>query len=411
MIKELTSNINKPLSGSSDWRSIFVKWCARNLLRWQPSGSLLVELPGCETVRFGERVGGDEPILKLKNYKLLFKAMRRGTIGFAEAYIAGDIECENLTGLIRFFIANQDRFESSGNSVFKVRFTDRIAHLFKRNSRRGSRRNISDHYDLGNSFFLQWLDTDMVYSSGYFAEGANDLEQAQEAKIKLILDMLQPQQDASILEIGCGWGAFANTAARDFGAGVKGITLSHEQLVYAKENAFGIAPKPDFVLEDYRDTQGSFDHIASIEMIEAVGEPYWADYFETVHDRLKPGGTAVVQAITIDETRFEKYRRQADFIQRYIFPGGMLLTNDIIKEQAEAAGLELEKTILFGSSYARTLREWRHRFEAAWPKIVDQGFDENFRRTWRYYLCYCEAGFAEGLVDVGIYRLRKKTAN
>jgi cyclopropane-fatty-acyl-phospholipid synthase len=407
MIEELTPNIEMSLPKSRDWKTAVIKWGARNLLRWHPIGSLLVRLPSGEELRFGIRSGVNEPLLKLKNYNVLTKSIRRGTIGFAEAYINGDIECEDLTGLIRFFIANQERFEKTGSSLFKVRLPDRIAHLIKRNSRKGSRRNISDHYDLGNEFFKLWLDPKMVYSSAYFAKGAQTLEEAQNAKINLILEMLNLRQDQDLLEIGCGWGSLANVAANNFKSKVKAITLSQEQLSYSQEKAYDLKLKPLFVLEDYRDTKGEFDHIVSIEMIEAVGESYWGDYFETLHDRLKPGGSAVVQAITIDENRYDQYRQQADFIQRYIFPGGMLPTKTIIEQRANSAGLRLEKRELFGQCYARTLFDWRLRFEAAWPEIAELGFDDKFRRTWRYYLAYCEAGFAEGLVDVGVYQLRK----
>jgi len=338
---------------------------------------------------------------------VLTKSIRRGTIGFAEAYINGDIACEDLTGLIRFFIANQASFEKTGSVLFKVRLPDRIAHLIKRNSRRGSRRNISDHYDLGNDFFKHWLDPEMIYSSAYFAGGAGTLEEAQSAKINLILGMLDIKKGENLLEIGCGWGALANKAAEDFGISVKAITLSQEQLSYARHKAGDLKSPPDFILEDYRDTKGQYDNIASIEMIEAVGEAYWGNYFETLYDRLTSGGSAVIQAITIDEGRYEQYRRQADFIQRYIFPGGMLLTKSIIEQRANDAGLKLEKRVLFGQCYARTLVDWRQRFEAAWPRIAELGFDENFRKTWLYYLAYCEAGFAKGLVDVGVYQLRK----
>ena len=407
MIEECTPNVEMRLPKSRNWKNTLVKWSAGNLLHWHPVGSLLVRLPDGEELRFGSRNGDDEPLLILKNYKVLAKSIRRGSIGFAEAYINGDITCEDLTGLIRFFLANQESFEKTGSSLFKVRLPDRIAHLIKRNSRKGSRRNISDHYDLGNEFFQHWLDSKMVYSSGYFAKGARSLDEAQNAKIDLILGMLHLKKGENLLEIGCGWGAFANTAANNFGAKVKGITLSQEQLNHSRENALDLKPQPEFLLEDYRDTKGKYDHIVSIEMIEAVGESYWKNYFETLYDRLKPGGSAVIQAITIDESRYDQYRRQADFIQRYIFPGGMLPTKTIIEQMANAAGLKLEKRILFGQCYARTLIEWRDRFEAAWPQIADLGFDESFKRTWHYYLSYCEAGFAEGLVDVGAYQLRR----
>ncbi len=382
---------------------------ARRLLRWEPKGSVLVELPNSETIRFGRASSAGEPLLKLRNYGVLGKALRRGAIGFADAYIDGDIDCSDLVALFRFFMRNRKDFDDTGRNLFKVRFTDRIAHLMRRNSRRGARRNISEHYDLGNDFYRPWLDPEMVYSSGLFVRGAKTLEEAQHAKLNLIFEMLELSGGERILELGCGWGAFARAAARAYGARVTGITLSDEQLAHARGHAAreNLAPLCDFRLQDYRDVDGQFDHIASIEMIEAVGEEHWPRYFQILNDKLKPGGTAVIQSITIDESRFQSYRRKADFIQRYIFPGGMLPTATTMVHHAGQAGLRLDRVERFGPCYARTLREWRRRFEAAWPGIAELGFDERFRRKWHYYLTYCEAGFLDGMVDVGVYRFRK----
>ncbi|MFA9475742.1 MAG: class I SAM-dependent methyltransferase [Filomicrobium sp.] len=290
-----------------------------------------------------------------------------------------------------------------------MRLGDRIAHRYRRNSRLGSRRNISEHYDLSNDFFRLWLDSDLHYSSGLYSAGAQSLEEAQRAKLDLIFEMLNLAGGEHILEIGCGWGALARHAARANNVQVTGVTLSRQQLAYARKQAdkegFGASCK--FLLQDYRDVRGSFDHIVSVEMVEAVGEDYWPAYFQVLNDRLITGGAAVIQAITIDETRFDAYRRKADFIQRYIFPGGLLPTPAAIAQQAALAGLRIERVERFGLSYARTLREWRKRFEATWPQAVKLGLDERFRRQWRYYLAYCEAAFLEGVIDVGIYQLRK----
>jgi cyclopropane-fatty-acyl-phospholipid synthase len=330
-------------------------------------------------------------------------------LGFAEAYINGDVACSDLTQLFRFFVRNRAGLLQSNRGLFKVRLGDRIGHLTRRNSRMGSRRNISEHYDLGNDFYRLWLDGEMNYSSAFFAGGAPSLEAAQTAKLDLVLEVLGPSTGATILEIGCGWGAFARRAARVCDAHVTGITLSHAQLVHARKKAAkeNLSRQCVVTLQDYRDVAGSYDHIVSIEMIEAVGHDYWPSYFRVLSERLKSGGTAAIQAITIDEARFERYRRSADFIQRYIFPGGMLPTVNIIRDQAMRAGLALERIEHFGQCYARTLREWRLRFDEAWPQIGKLGFDDQFRRKWRYYLAYCEAGFLENAIDVGIYRLRK----
>ena len=409
MLEEVTASASikqRPVIGIM---TALVKRCARLLLRWQPEGSLMVELPTGERIRFGRAGADGEPILKVHSYNLLAKALRRGTIGFAEAYINGDIECSDLLALFRFFVRNRDRFIKTSRGLFKVRLGDRIAHRYRRNSRLGSRRNISEHYDLSNDFFRLWLDPELHYSSGLYSAGAQSLEEAQRAKLELIFDMLDLSSGEHLLEIGCGWGALARHAARARHVQVTGVTLSREQLAYARKqaDAEGLGASCSFLLQDYRDIRGSFDHIVSVEMIEAVGEDYWPTYFQALNDRLKTGGAAVIQAITIDETRFDAYRRKADFIQRYIFPGGLLPTPTAIAHQAALAGLRIERVERFGLSYARTLREWRKRFEATWPQAAKLGLDERFRRQWRYYLAYCEAGFLEGVIDVGIYQLRK----
>jgi cyclopropane-fatty-acyl-phospholipid synthase len=249
----------------------------------------------------------------------------------------------------------------------------------------------------------------MTYSSAVFTSGDQSLETAQRAKYHMVADMAGVKAGETVLEIGCGWGGFAETAARDYDAHVHGITLSVEQLKFAQERMRrqGLDNHATLELIDYRDVGGQYDHIASIEMIEAVGEEHWPSYFKALHDRLKPGGTASIQAITILEEDFAGYSRGPDFIQRYIFPGGMLLTKTVMREQARAAGLILEAVENFRHSYAKTLRLWRDRFLERWPMIAALGYDEAFRRKWVYYLCYCEAGFEEGNIDVGIYQYRR----
>ncbi len=409
MLEELTANTYAPRQPLSRGFDRLVKWGAQRLLRWRPTGAILVELPSGARVRFGAPGTGDDVFLKLNNYRVLAKALKSGSIGFAEAYMDGDIDCSDLTALFGFFLRNRAHLERRGRGLFRPRLDDRLAHLLRRNSRSGSRRNIAAHYDLSNDFFELWLDPQMIYSSGYYARGASSLEEAQTDKLDLIFGRLDLSGGEDILEIGCGWGALARRAAMNHGARVKGITLSHEQLSHARKEAarYGLEGSCDFRLEDYRDARGQYDRIVAVEMIEAVGEAYWPGFFRVLNERLRPGGSAVLQAITIDETRFDRYRRKADFIQRYIFPGGMLPTTNIIEDQAEAAGLRLDRADLFGRCYARTLREWRQRFEAAWPQIARLGFDEHFRRRWRYYLAYCEAGFEAGAIDVGVYQLRK----
>ena len=386
------------------------RWALKRLLDRKLDGAIRVVLPQGESMHFGSAEETAEPIVRLRTYRAVAGIVRRGAIGFAEGYMIGDIDCSDLPGLFRFVLRNRHRLGTSGKVVLSARLRDRIAHGRRHNSRRGSRRNIPEHYDLGNAFYRLWLDPEMLYSSGYYRKGTETLEAAQAAKLQKINDLLELQGGESVLEIGCGWGAFALRAAEQYQVQVDGVTLSHEQLDHACKAAKerGLSSLCRFRLEDYRDIRGCYDRIVSIEMIEAVGEAYWSDYFKALHDRLSPEGTAVIQAITIDERRFDTYRRSADFIQRYVFPGGMLPTPQIIERYAAAAGLRLDHVESFGLSYAHTLREWSRRFEAAWPDIARLGFDENFRRRWRYYLAYCEAGFDEGSIDVGFYRLRKK---
>jgi len=382
---------------------------ARRAIAFEPKGSIAVRMPSGRVERLEGASGGVNAQLSLANFRLIGKALRRGALGFAEAYLDRDIDTPDLTAVFRYFLANEHRFEQAGGRLFRARIIERFAHWLRRNSIAGSKRNIAEHYDLGNEFFAAWLDPGMNYSSGYYGEGATTLEQAQSAKLDLILDMLGTEAGQRVLEIGCGWGAFSRRAALR-GCNVTGLTLSAEQLAHARQTAReqGLEARCDYQLRDYRDETGSYDRVASIEMIEAVGLEYWPAYFGAVADRLEPGGVAVIQAITIEEKRFETYSRSPDFIQRYIFPGGMLLTHPIMERAGEAAGLTIERVENFGQSYARTLAEWRRRFEDAWPAISALGFSERFRRMWRYYLCYCEAGFLDGAIDVGAYRYVKR---
>ena len=383
---------------------------AARFLTFTPEGGVIAEMPSGQRYRFGETEGGNVPLIKLNNYAVLRKAMLRGQLGFAESYIAGDIDIPDMPGLFRFFLRNEERFAEAGRTLFRVRLPDRLFHRRRHNSRQNSRRNIAAHYDLSNAFFALWLDPRMIYSSALYMSEDDTLEEAQRNKIGRIIELLDVKPGANVLEIGCGWGALARQIAIEGRAHVTGITLSQEQLVHCRDEAerLEIPDRWDFRLEDYRDTEGTYDNIVSIEMIEAVGEEYWPEYFATLHDRLAPGASAVIQAITIAEEHFEAYRNATDFIQRYIFPGGMLPTADAIRRHANEAGLVVDHEENFGASYARTLREWRNRFEAAWLQIEKLGFDNRFRRLWRYYLTYCEAGFENDDIDVGLYRLRRR---
>ena len=373
------------------------------LLPRDVAGGITLTLPSGKRHRLGYDRTGITCDLHLRNFRPVWSAMRRGAVGFAESYMAGDIDSSDITAVMRFYIQNRDALDKAASPVFSKSITDRIFHLMRANTRAGSKRNISAHYDLGNDFYTLWLDPTMSYSSALFEGGTASLEAAQVAKYDLVLDALALEARGRILEIGCGWGGFAEVAAAR-GHHVTGLTISREQLDYARQR---LGDKAEIRFQDYRDTTECFDAIASIEMIEAVGEANWPTYFGVLRDRLKPGGAAAVQAITIDEALYPDYRAKADFIQRYIFPGGMLPTREILAQQAKRAGLQFETVKLFGRDYARTLAMWRERFEAAWASVSALGFDEAFRRRWRYYLCYCEAGFSEGAIDGGGYRFRR----
>ncbi|MBS0242131.1 MAG: class I SAM-dependent methyltransferase [Proteobacteria bacterium] len=398
-----SSALESPKTG----RSIVLSVVDR-VLRRMSIGRLHLTLPSGASAVVGCPSTSAEADVQIASYAALWKIGRRGVLGFAESYMDGDIETSDLKALFELYYANEPALTRALPRFNLTPGVDRGFHVSRSNTRDGSRRNIADHYDLGNAFYRLWLDPSMLYSSGYYADGAETLEEAQARKVALILEGLELRGGESLLEIGCGWGALAAACARA-GANVKAITISAEQLAGARERvaSANLSSRVDLSFEDYRDTTGRFDRLVSIEMIEAVGEEHWPLFFTTIADRLNPGGEAVIQAITIREDAFDGYRRNPDFIQRYIFPGGMLPTVDLMRRHAEASGLGFETIERFGASYALTLAEWRCRFEAAWPSIAKLGFDERFRRMWLYYLTYCEIGFENGLIDVGLYRFRK----
>jgi cyclopropane-fatty-acyl-phospholipid synthase len=372
-------------------------------------GQLRLVLPSGEVHDLGRAADGPDSapdaVLVIHRWKMLWRCLGSGAIGFADGYIEQDWSTPDLVALIRFAARNTHALSRAihGSKTWSV--LNRWHHRLRGNSRRGSKRNIQKHYDLGNEFYKLWLDSSMMYSSALFEAGQNDLEAAQLLRLKRIETLLALAPGQSVLEIGCGWGALAAHLAREAGAEVQGITLSPAQLALAKArvDAAGLGEQVHFALQDYRDVAGGFDRIVSIEMIEAVGQDYLPTYFATIARCLKPGGHAVLQAITIEEDRFEDYLAHTDFIQKYIFPGGFLPTKTLLAELIHHAGLRLVSHEYFGESYARTLAEWRKRFHANWEKIAQQGFEPRFQRLWDYYLCYCEAGFWEGAIDVGFY--------
>ena len=386
------------------------RFLARRLIARVASGMLELHLPDGEVLVGKSARPGPQGVLVIHRWAALTKTIRGGQIGFADGYIAGDWSTPDLVALLSFLAGNEAAFGRIVAGAPFVNWLQRRLHGRNENTPDGSRRNIRAHYDLGNDFYRLWLDASMTYSAALFPPGETlSLEAAQRAKMAEIARLLALEEGLHVLEIGCGWGALAAHLAGKHGASVKGITLSNEQLEAgnARLEQAGLSAQAQLHLEDYRETTGQFDRIVSIEMIEAVGEAWWPAYFRQIADLLKPGGHAVIQAITIDAARFDGYRSTPDFIQRYIFPGGMLPTTGIIAEQAEAAGLVPRIERSFGADYARTLSQWRRQFQDAWPKISDLGYPAHFRELWDYYLAYCQAGFEIRQTDVHLITLRK----
>lgn len=371
-------------------------------------GTLTVVTPEGRRLVWCAPVCGPEATLVLHRWRAMRRLVTGGELGFSEAFIAGDWSSPDLPAFIELAALNIPRLAARVAALPPVRLWNRMRHALRANSKAGSRRNISFHYDLGNAFYRAWLDDSMSYSSAIYTSPDQRLEDAQKAKIKRITTLLDTQPGQQVLEIGCGWGALAGALGRS-GAHVTGITLSKEQLAYGQDMLRAdpeLAARVELRLQDYRDVTQRYDRIVSIEMLEAVGEAYWASYFAKLRACLKPGGQAVLQVITIEEDRFEDYKRKTDFIQRHIFPGGMLPTPKHIATHAHDAGLELVGQECFGLSYAHTLAAWRTRFMAAQPEMERLGFNQDFCRLWTYYLSYCEGGFRAGAIDVGLYTLR-----
>jgi cyclopropane-fatty-acyl-phospholipid synthase len=377
-------------------------------------GCLSVRLPDGSMRRFGQ---GQTPTasLHLNDWQVCSAALKSGDIGFAEGYIDGHWSSPDLAALLRLFIANRREVEDVIYGTWLGRLFYRVRHLLNRNTRGNSQKNIHAHYDLGNAFYELWLDGTMNYSSALYETPQASMQQAQLAKVRRALRMVDVKPGERVLEIGCGWGALAEMATTEFGARLVGVTLSTEQLAWARArmSRCGVAERADLRLQDYRDigrdglADQSFDAICSIEMIEAVGREYWPTYFATVARLLKTGGRACIQSIVIDDEFFERYLQSTDFIQQYIFPGGCLPSPGAFRAQAEQAGLKVIDEFCFGQDYARTLQEWRQAFMAREHEVLALGFDRRFMRIWEFYLAYCEAAFAERNTDVVQYTLLK----
>lgn len=395
-------------TSSSFWAESLAIALLQRFLRQCELGELTIALPSGREIK---HIGTPMKLharLVIHRWRFLKRVLVGGDLGFAEAFMDGDWSTPDLTALLEYMQRNEAALRNAWQGSLVSRTLGRLRHAKHANTRRGSQRNIEAHYDLGNAFYASWLDNGMNYSSALYTSPSLTLEQAQIVKLDRVISLLNISADDRVLEIGCGWGALAERMATKQGAHVTAITLSQQQHAYAtaRLRKAGVEGRSVVKLQDYRDTHGTFDAIVSIEMLEAAGEAYWPVYFAKLKSCLAPGGTAVLQVITIEEPRFSEYQGRPDFIQHYIFPGGMLPTVALIKRHAEAFGLTVQSQKFFGMSYARTLSEWRTRYVRANHSANAPHLDtERFRRMWHYYLAYCEVGFKTGALDVGLYQI------
>ena len=373
-----------------------------SILRHIEFGAIEVDLPNGQRVSAEGSMPGPRCKITIMHRGFFWRLLGEGHLGFAEMYMDGWWTTPDLQKFMDLVTLNNESVVRQFRGAGIFRLWERLRHRLNANSLIGAQRNIARHYDLGNEFYSMWLDATMTYSSALFRSGHETLEEAQNNKYAAICDRLALMPGDQILEIGCGWGGFAEYAIRERGVQVTALTISKEQHDFTRRRLFeaGMNEKGHVMLRDYRDERGNYDAVVSIEMIEAVGEMYWPTYFNTLYNRLAPGGTAALQAITITDRLFPVYRTRTDFIQKHIFPGGMLPCPAALGKLAGAAGLTPLGTETFGDSYSRTLRLWRRRFNGQWSHIAKLGFDERFHRMWDFYLASCAAGFAAGITDV-----------
>ncbi|MEM9097243.1 MAG: cyclopropane-fatty-acyl-phospholipid synthase family protein [Pseudomonadota bacterium] len=395
----------------------------KNLPRWFETffsiigrieiGSLAIELPDGRLFAVQGGKPGPSGLILCRNDGFFSRMVRDGELGFCEMFMDGWWDTPDLHQLMDVLMLNNEEISRPFTGTAVVRAYERLRHWLRSNTKSGSKKNISYHYDLGNEFYGHWLDSSMSYSSALYSGQGEGMVQGQDNKYEAICQRIDPERKlgkgAHILEIGCGWGGFAEYAIRTRGWRVTGLTLSKEQAAYARERLerAGVGDQAEIVLRDYRDETGLYDGIASIEMLEAVGERFWPTYFASLHKRLKPGGVAALQVITISDHLFASYRKGTDFVQKYIFPGGMLPSPDALRREAKRAGLTVDGSSEFGDSYSRTLREWSERFNSRWSEITKLGFDDRFHRMWNFYLACCAACFLAETTDVTQISLRR----
>ena len=373
------------------------------------NGRLDMVLPDGRIFRAEGAGQGPVAEIHIHNVDVFARLIREGDLGFCEAYLDGWWSTPDLQAFLDLVHAGNDDIYDGFLGLKIARAYERFRFWLQSNSKSQARKNISYHYDLGNDFYKLWLDDTMTYSSALFQTGQESLEAAQIAKYASMVDQMGAQPGDHVLEIGCGWGGFAEYAARERGLKVTGLTISREQHDYAVDRIAraGLSDQVEIKMQDYRDETGLYDGIASIEMFEAVGEKYWPVYFKTLRDRLKPGRQATLQIITVQHRRWQIYRNTVDFIQKYIFPGGMLPSPVVLREEVQKAGLEVAGSIEFGESYSQTLRRWYYTFNDRWDEVAALGFDDRFRRMWNFYLISCAATFHFRNCDVTQITVRK----
>ena len=362
-----------------------------------------------EVLKFGNPNDKLKVNLKIKTPALNYNLIKGGSIGFAECYMRNEFETNNLSDLIELTARNIDIMHKFAG-VLDLKFLNFIKNKFIKNTKSRSKKNIAKHYDLGNDFFSLWLDNTLTYSSAIFDDQNKNLSDAQNNKYQKLINLIQPNNGDRVLEIGCGWGGFAEYLGKNYDVKLDCITISKKQFEYAKERIHncGLNEKVNIEIKDYRDLKGKYNSIASIEMIEAVGQNYLESYFKTIKDNLSDGGRAAIQAITIDDSLYDRYKNKQDFIQKYIFPGGFLPNKNTINKLVSKNGLSVNSYISYADHYADTLAIWRTEFNKKWSLIKDQGFDLTFKRMWEFYLSYCEAGFKSKNIDLIQFSLQNK---
>ncbi len=414
LMRSSVAERERPAGGESERARRLPFWLARflNAVRSIETGRIDITLPDGRLFHGEGANPGPHGVLTVTNWAFFSRLVRDGETGFGEMYVDGWWTTPDLQQLLDVIMLNDDAVEQRFPGAALIRAVERLRHLFRANSLRGARRNIARHYDLGNEFYRAWLDTTMTYSSGLFLNGRENLEDAQRNKYAAIAKCADLGPGDRLLEVGCGWGGFAEFAARFHDTTTTAITISRAQRDYARRRLFeaGLAERVSVLLCDYRDIEGQFDRIVSIEMLEAVGERYWPAYFGALRDRLRSGGRIALQTITVSDRYFPDYRRNTDFIRKHIFPGGMLPSPAALRRETDRAGLAIETKDSLADSYSQTLRCWRERFNAAWDDIAPMGFDSRFHRMWNYYLASCASCFAGRSTDVFQIGLRHADA-